>query len=122
MSDVIEVRGLRVSAVVGVLAEERERTQPLVVDIEFGRPFAEAALHDDLEGTTNYADVVALAEAVIVEGRFLLLETVVHRVAGAVLDFDPAIEWVMVRAHKTLPPVPQDVVSLGVSCTLLRGS
>lgn len=122
MSDVIELRGLRISAIVGVLAEERERQQPLVLDIDFERPFRDAAASDDLLSTTNYADVMALAENIIVEGRFLLLETVVHRVAQAVLDFDHAIEWVKVRAHKVRPPVPQDVASLGVSCTLRRGS
>jgi FolB domain-containing protein len=122
MSDVIEVRGLRVSAIVGVLPEEREREQPLVVDIDFERPFRDAAASDDLLGTTNYAEVLALAQAVIVEGHFLLLETLAHRVAQAVLDFDSAIEWARVRAHKVRPPVPQDVVSLGVSCTLRRES
>jgi FolB domain-containing protein len=122
MSDVIELRGLRVSAIVGVLPEEREREQPLVVDIDFERPFREAAASDDLLGTTNYADVLALAQAIIVEGHFLLLETLAHRVAQAVLDFDHDIEWARVRAHKVRPPVPQDVVSLGVSCTLHRES
>jgi FolB domain-containing protein len=122
MSDVIELRGLRVSAIVGVLPEEREREQPLVVDIDFERPFRDAAASDDLLGTTNYADVLALAQAVIVEGHFLLLETLAHRVAQAVLDFDHAIQWARVRAHKVRPPVPQDVVSIGVSCTLHRES
>ena len=120
MSDVIELRGLRVNAVVGVLAEERERRQPLVIDLELVRPFREAAASDDLAGTTNYAEVLALAEAVVVEGHFLLLETLVHRVAEAVLDFDPAIESVLVRAHKPRPPGPQDVTSVGVACTLRR--
>jgi FolB domain-containing protein len=122
MSDVIELRGLRVSAIVGVLPEEREREQPLVVDIDFERPFRDAAASDDLLGTTNYAEVLALAQAIIVEGHFLLLETLAHRVAQAVLDFDDAIEWARVRAHKVRPPVPQDVVSIGVSCTLHRES
>jgi FolB domain-containing protein len=122
MSDVVELRGLRVSAIVGVLPEEREREQPLVVDIDFERPFREAAASDDLLGTTNYVDVLALAQAVIVEGHFLLLETLAHRVAQAVLDLDHAIQWARVRAHKVRPPVPQDLVSLGVSCTLHRES
>jgi FolB domain-containing protein len=120
MDDLIELRGLRVSAVVGVLAEEREREQPLTLDIDLARAFRDAATSDDLAATTNYAEVLALAERVVVEGRFLLLETLVHRVAQAVLDYDRAIDAVSVRAHKTRPPVPQDVASVGVSCTLRR--
>ena len=122
MSDVVELRGLRVSALVGVLAEEREREQPVVVDIDFERPFDSAAATDDLARTTNYADVLTLVQSVIVEGHFFLLETLARRVAQAVLDFDHAIESVWVRAHKVRPPVPQDVASIGVSCTLRRQS
>lgn len=122
MSDVIELRGLRVSAIVGVLPEEREREQPLLVDIDFERPFRDAAIGDDMAATTNYADVLSLAHHIIVEGHFLLLETLVHRVAAAVLGFDRAIESVHVRAHKLRPPVPLDVATVGVSCTLRRES
>jgi len=38
VSDVIELRELRVSAVVGVLSEERDRPQPLAFDIDIERP------------------------------------------------------------------------------------
>jgi dihydroneopterin aldolase/2-amino-4-hydroxy-6-hydroxymethyldihydropteridine diphosphokinase len=122
LSDVIELRGLRVSAIVGVLPEEREREQPLSIDLDLERPFHDAAVGDDLLATTNYAEVLALVEGVVVEGHFLLLETLVHRVAQAVLDCDLAIESVRVRAHKLRPPVPQDVASVGVACTLRRGT
>jgi dihydroneopterin aldolase len=120
MSDVIELRALRVMAIVGVLPEEREREQPLVMDLDLKRPFREAAVSDDVVATTNYADVLALAEGVVVEGHFLLLETLAHRVAQAVLSFDVSIESVHVRVRKVRPPVPQDVGSVGVSCTLRR--
>jgi dihydroneopterin aldolase len=113
---------MRVRAIVGVLPEERERQQPLIVDIELERPFQAAAMDDDLAATTNYAEVLVLAERVIIEGQFLLLETLAYRVAQAVLDFDRAIESVHVRAHKPRPPVSQDVASVGVSCTLHRES
>jgi dihydroneopterin aldolase len=120
MSDVIELRALRVMAIVGVLPEEREREQPLVIDLDLERPFREAAVSDDVVATTNYADVLALAEGVVVEGHFLLLETLAHRVAQAVLSFDVSIESVHVRVRKVRPPVTQDVGSVGVSCTLRR--
>ena len=61
MSDVIELRELRVSAIVGVLAHEREREQPLEIDIDVERSFEEAALHDDLAATTDYAAVLRVA-------------------------------------------------------------
>ena len=120
MNDRIELRGLRVRAVVGVLAEEREREQPLAIDVDLERPFDGAARHDDLAGTTNYAEVLDLVERVVVEGRFLLLETLVTRVARAVLDADGAVDAVHVRARKLRPPVAQDIDSVGVSHSARR--
>lgn len=115
MNDVIEVRELRVRAIVGVLAEERERAQPLSIDLDLSRPLQAAATHDDLRATTNYAEVISLVERVAVEGRFLLLETLALGIADAVLDYDDDIDEVRVRVHKLRPPVPQDVASVGVS-------
>jgi dihydroneopterin aldolase len=120
VSDWIELRELRCSAVVGVLAEERERHQPLVFDLDIERPFAEAAANDDLSATTNYAEVLTLVSRVAVEGRFLLLESLAYRVAEEILKFDGAITSVNVAVRKTRPPVPEDVASVGVRCTLCR--
>ena len=75
MKDVIELRELRVDAIVGVLERERRRAQPLAFDIDLHRPFAAAAKSDDLAKTTNYAAVLKLTTKVAVEGKFLLLET-----------------------------------------------
>jgi len=40
VKDVIELRTLRVDAIVGVLDKERQRAQPLAFDIDIHRPFA----------------------------------------------------------------------------------
>ncbi|MDE2282728.1 MAG: dihydroneopterin aldolase [Actinomycetales bacterium] len=120
MSDRIEIRGLRCAVIVGVLAEERERQQPVEIDIDFDRPIEEAAMSDDLAETTNYAEVISLAQRVATEGRFLLLETLVYRVAREVLDYDEAIEAVTVAARKLRPPVPEDVATVGVRTTIRR--
>jgi len=120
VNDVIELHGLRCSAVVGVLAEERERAQPLVFDLELARPFEEAAINDDIGETTNYADVLALTVRTATEGRYLLLETLAYRVAYEVLALDDEIVSVTVSVHKVRPPVVEDVTSVGVRCTVHR--
>jgi dihydroneopterin aldolase len=120
VSDVVEVRDLRVSAIVGVLGEERDRPQPLSVDIDMYRPFEEAALSDDLASTTNYAEVIGLVSQVATEGRFLLLETLAYRAAQEVLASDPEITRVTVAVRKLRPPVPEDVSTVGVRCSLDR--
>lgn len=120
MNDVIELRELRCSAVVGVLAEERERAQPLVFDLDLARPFEAAAFSDDIAETTNYASVLSLVVRVASEGRFLLLETLAYRVAYEILDLDLAIQSVSVAVRKVRPPVVEDVATVGVRCTVHR--
>ena len=120
MSDSIELRGLRCSAVVGVLPEERGRPQPLVFDLDIERPFTHAAANDDLAATTNYAEVLAITSRVAVDGGFRLLESLAYRVAQEILDFDAAITSVTVAVRKVRPPVTEDVASVGVRCTLCR--
>ncbi len=120
MSDLIELRELRVSAVVGVLSEERDRAQPLSFDIDVVRPFEEAAMNDDLAETTNYAEVLRVAATVAREGAFLLLETLAYRVAHEILAIDAAITSVSVAVRKLRPPVPEDVATVGVRCTVTR--
>ena len=97
MNDVIELRELRCSAIVGVLAEERERAQPLVFDLDLVRPFEEAAINDDIAETTNYADVLgAHRSAPRPRVATCLLETLAYRVAYEVLAFDEEIASVTV--------------------------
>lgn len=120
MDDVIEVRGLRCSAVVGALREERDRPQPLSFDLDLVRPFETAALNDDLAATTNYAEVLSVVVAVARDGAFWLLETLAYRVAQEVLALDHEITSVTVAVAKLRPPVPEDVATVGVRCTLGR--
>ncbi len=120
MTGIIELRGLRVLAIVGALAEERDRPQPLVIDLDVERPFDDAARSDDLADTTNYADVLARAEAGAREGCFVLLETLAVRVARAVLEIDDRVSAVTVAVRKTRPPVELDVATTGVRVRVTR--
>ncbi len=119
MTDVIELRGLRLLCVIGVGDDERSRPQPLELDLDVARPFARAAADDDVAATTDYAAVVALVERVAA-GRFALLEALCDRVAREVLGLDPEIESVTVAARKLRPPVPSDLASAGARTTVTR--
>lgn len=120
MSDVIELRELRCSAIIGVLSEERERPQPLAFDIDIVRPFEEAAMNDVITETTNYSKILTLASKVASDGAFLLLETLAYRVAREILAFDLEISSVSVAVRKLRPPVPEDVATVGVRCSVQR--
>lgn len=116
-TDAIELRGLRLRAIVGVLPIERTVTQPLELDLDVVVDTAAAGASDDLVDTVDYGSLCALVERVVVDGRFQLLEALAEHVAAAVLAADPRIGATTVAVRKLEPPVSQQIASSGVRIT-----
>ena len=111
--DRIELRSLRVVASIGALPEERERPQPVELDIEVEADLHTAGNSDQLDDTIDYAALCDAATGVFTE-HIVLLEAVAHRVAVAVRSVDRRISGVTVTARKLRPPVPHDLASSAV--------
>ena len=116
-ADAIELRGLRLRAVVGVLPWERKVAQPLELDLDVMLDLAAAGASDDLHDTIDYGHLCAVAESVAVDGRFGLLEALAERVASALLAVDERIAAVTVAVRKLEPPVAQQLATSGVRIT-----
>ncbi|HLH27572.1 MAG TPA: dihydroneopterin aldolase [Acidimicrobiales bacterium] len=113
--DRIEVRGLRVGGVHGVLPEERERPQPFEVDLELAVDLEPAGASDRLEDTVDYGRVVEAAASVVAGGPArALLESLAEAVARSVLDVDLRIAEVAVAVRKLEPPLPFALTDVGV--------
>lgn len=113
-SDRVELTGLRAMAVVGVLAEERHRAQPIELDLALHVDISAAGLSDRLEDTVDYASACGAAVGVVESARPLLLERLATLVADAVLGVDDRITAVEVAVRKLRPPVAHDLASSGV--------
>jgi dihydroneopterin aldolase len=111
--DRIEVRGLRVEGVHGVLEEERALPQPFEVDLDLYLDTAEAAATDDLATTADYAAAVDAVVAVLTGPPHRLVESLAGAIAAAVLA-DPKVAEVTVSVRKLRPPVAYEVTSTGV--------
>ena len=111
--DRIELRGLRVLGVCGVLPHEQAEPQPLELDLDVEADLADAGASDDLADTVDYGAVCARVEEVVGSERFALLERLAARVAEVVLE-DPRVRAVTVAARKLRPPVPQQLATSGV--------
>jgi dihydroneopterin aldolase len=112
--DRIEVRGLRVVAVHGVLDEERARPQPFELDVDVWLDASAAAASDRLADTLDYgALVLSLAEETRTRS-FALLEALADHLAATVLAADDRALGAAVTVRKLRPPVPEDVASVGV--------
>ena len=108
--DRIEVRGLRVDGVHGVLDVERRQAQPFEIDLDLYLDTAPAAASDDLAATADYGAAVDAAVAVIAGPPHRLLESLAGAIAGLVLA-DGHVEAVTVVVR---PPLSHDVTSTGV--------
>ena len=106
--DRIEITGLRVMTLVGVLTHEREFPQPLEIDIILEGDLRDAGTSDDLADTAHYGLVTERAAAIARESKDQLLERLVHRIAEDALTFD-RVEAAEVVVRKLRPPIPEDV-------------
>ncbi|MEJ4120592.1 dihydroneopterin aldolase [Corynebacterium macginleyi] len=107
MADRIELTGLECFGYHGVFAEEKRTGQPFIVDIICWSEFAEAAAHDDLTMTINYAELANIA-ADIVEGPSRdLIETVASEVADTIMASFADLHAVEVTVHKPKAPIPR---------------
>jgi len=118
--DVIELRGLRVAGIVGVLAHERTQAQPLDLDLDVVADLAAAGATDDLADTVDYGALCALAEEVVATTTYALLEALAEHVAATLLGADARIRAVTVSVRKLRPPVAQQLATSGVRITRSR--
>jgi len=115
--DSITLKGLRIEAHHGVLAEERREGQPFVVDVTVWLDLSEAGEHDELAATIDYGKLATEIHRRVSGERWNLIEKVAERVADLVLE-DGRVTRVAVTVHK--PRAPIDVEFEDVSVTVVR--
>ena len=114
MADRIELTCLECFGYHGVFDEEKRTGQPFIVDITCWSEFADAAAHDDLTKTINYAELADVA-ANIVEGPSRdLIETVASEVADTIMDSFADLHAVEVTVHKPKAPIPRTFADVAV--------
>jgi dihydroneopterin aldolase len=110
--DRLELRGLLLDAPVGVLESEKLAPQPIRIDLDVELDLTAPGGSDDLEHTVNYADIVALAEAVALSHHHELLESIADEIGRGALALDARIDTVEVTVTKLHPPVPQNLATV----------
>ena len=103
MPDIISIRDLRVSAVIGAYDWERDIEQTLVFTVDMAADVSGAASSDQLkDAPVNYATAAQTIAAVVREGKFQLIETAAVRVADRLIA-DFGLSWVRVEVVKPRP-------------------
>jgi len=86
--DLIFIRELRISTIVGDYRRERSNPQPLLFDIELAIPAATVYSSDKLVHTVNYAAVAAYVQKECDTHHFKLLERMAdHLATGIIVEF-----------------------------------
>jgi 7,8-dihydroneopterin aldolase/epimerase/oxygenase len=101
MTDTVSIRGLRVSAVIGVYDWEREIEQALTFGVDLAVDVTRVAATDDVARAVDYSKVAATVTSVVRDGKFQLIETAVERVAERVLADFP-VGWARVEVAKPI--------------------
>ena len=96
--DFIFIDELRVEAQVGIYPREKASTQMLEINLTFGVP-DEAATHDDIGDTIDYAEVIARIRRELAERRFNLLETLGEHIVKLLFD-ELGAPWVKLSIAK----------------------
>lgn len=112
--DVIELRGLQIVAICGALPEERERPQPLEVDLDVEADLWPSGRSDALADTIDYGALCDEVARVTLGGTPQLLEHLAARIAEGLLGADERISAVTVAVRKLRPPVPHHLATSGV--------
>ena len=99
MQDIIFIGGLRIPAVVGIYAWERQIKQDIIFDIEMSTDIAKAALSDDIADTLDYKAVTKRIIDFVGSSEFKLVETLCEKVAQILLS-EFQIGWVRIKLNK----------------------
>ena len=106
--DCIQLRGLRVVCIVGVLPEERERPQPIELDIDIYTDLSTAGRSDDLTDTVDYGAVAQAAAKTCLSSQAQLLEHLAQLIADDLLE-STQVSVVDITIKKLRPPIPLDI-------------
>jgi 7,8-dihydroneopterin aldolase/epimerase/oxygenase len=101
VQDIVSIRDLRVSTVIGVYDWEREVEQALTFSVDMAADVAKAAARDDLRDALDYSAVVDTVKCVVIEGKFQLIESAAERVAQRLIA-DYGLSWVRVQVVKSI--------------------
>jgi len=101
MTDIVTIRDLRVSTVIGVYDWEREVEQALTFTVEMPTDVSKAASKDDLKDALDYSAVAHTVKCVVIEGKFQLIESAAEHVAQRLIA-DFGLDWVRVEVVKPI--------------------
>ena len=97
--DIIFLRELKVTTLIGIYEWEKRAPQTLQIDLDIALPSSRACQTDDINDALDYSKVAQHLQTVLSDGHFSLLESLAEHIAQIILkDFNAP--WVKVSIAK----------------------
>ena len=97
--DIIFLGGLEAETVIGIYDWERTIRQNIFIDLEMAYDIKKAAATDDIAYTLDYKTVSDRVVAFVENSEFLLVETLIEKIAELLLN-EFEIPWVKITLNK----------------------
>jgi 7,8-dihydroneopterin aldolase/epimerase/oxygenase len=97
--DIIFLRELKLTTLIGVYEWEKRVPQTLLLDLEIGLPNQRACHSDDIADALDYADIARHIQCLLASRHFHLLEALAEHIAQILLN-DFHAPWVKVSVAK----------------------
>jgi len=114
LRDCIEVKNLRIEAIIGVNESERVTSQPIVIMLSMYTDVGQTAAQDALASTFNYSTVTKAVSAFVGSSAFFTLEALTVALAR-LLCVDLGVERATVRVEK-----PEALRKKGADCAAVE--
>lgn len=98
--DTIELQGLILDCILGVLPRERERDQPVRIDLELGLDLSAAGRSASIYDTIDYDRTADEIAALLRFRRYRLLENAAHEVAAMLFGVHASLQQLELRLAK----------------------
>lgn len=113
--DTIFLEGIELFGYIGVLEHEKREGQTFYIDIELEVDLRKAGRSDALAQTVNYAEVFALAEQLMEEARYDLIESYAEQLSEEIFSYFDLVQTAVVTVRKPEAPIDGKFRSVGVT-------
>ncbi|MEL0036975.1 MAG: dihydroneopterin aldolase [Gammaproteobacteria bacterium] len=97
--DIVYIRDLQVSTIIGIFDWEREIKQTVSIDLEMATDISKAAQSDHIDDALNYKSIGKRVTAYVEDSDFQLVETLAENIASLVRD-EFNVPWLRLRLSK----------------------
>lgn len=113
--DTVFLEGVELFGYIGVLEAEKRNGQTFYIDVELGVDLRVAGQSDLLVHTVNYAEVFALAEQLMEEARFDLIESYAEQLSEEIFSYFDLVRRTKITVRKPEAPLAGTFRSAGIT-------